>query len=124
MPETATPEEMSADQLRAAIAKALNGMIFWRRITLAAAGLVLVALVVLASLILRTTRDTNDAVAGQITVLQERNDQLEAMIADLESVNVQAIDWIQRLAEQIVDLGGTPPEIVIRPPEDPEQETP
>lgn len=90
--------------------------IFWA--ILSVAGVILVSVVVIAAFTYRTTHDTNNAVRGQVLVLQDQHDADQKTIADLKSVVDQAVAAIIEDAQVITDLGGTPPQHVIKPPDD------
>lgn len=61
------------------------------------------------------TSDTNEAVKRENAALLRENESLEAEVAAYEDVIGQAIDAILVLSDQVRSLGGTPPEIVLRP---------
>ena len=61
------------------------------------------------------TSNTNDAVKNENAALLRENTRLEAEINAYEDVVGQAVDAILVLSDQIRELGGTPPEMVLRP---------
>src|SRR5688572_13039668 len=63
--------------------------------------------------------DTKQAVERQVAPLQARVAELEEIIVDLEDVNVQATDAIVLLITTLQQNSIEPPQIIIRPSEDP-----
>lgn len=67
------------------------------------------------------TLDTNQAVKDR-AVLEDRNAELEDNLAVQEDLLRQSTDAIVLLLDMLQQNGITPPEIVIRPPEDEDPE--
>lgn len=70
-------------------------------------------------ILLRVSADTHDAVTAQIPGLQEQVRARNQTIGDQQAVLNDAVGWIVKLADRIKALGGTPPRIVLKPPEHP-----
>lgn len=62
-------------------------------------------------------RSTNDAVTQEIPSLKHTIAERDHTIAQQNDVIGQATDGILALQKQVRDLGGTPPDLVIRPKE-------
>lgn len=64
------------------------------------------------------TTGTREAVTHEVPGLKKQIADRDKTIADQTSIVNQEVDWILKLQQQIRDMGGEPPEIVIRPPDD------
>lgn len=53
------------------------------------------------------------SIAERDKSIEEKDDTIK----DQNSVITQAVDWILKLSNQIKSLGGTPPEIILKPEE-------
>lgn len=90
-------------------------------VRLVVAGFVVTVMLLVAILagVVTITLDTNQAVDRQVEPLQARNAELETQVAQQETVLTQAVDAIVLLQRMLRDAGIEPPEIVLRPPEEP-----
>lgn len=106
----------TAAEVRDRIGELLSRSVRLLRIVLIGSAATVVLLVAVLGVLVGITADTNSAVKDR-AVLESRNAELETQVSQLEDVNGQAVDAIVAMAEQIRQLGGTPPEVVLRPSE-------
>lgn len=114
MPDTAA----EAIAIRREIAASLRRSASLVRIIVggfAVMGVLLVAILIGVILI---TADTNRAVERQVVPLQHRVADLEEQVAVQEDLLEQSTDAIVLLIGELRAAGITPPEIVIRPPDE------
>lgn len=76
---------------------------------------IVVLQLVLMAMVLNVTRSTNQAVRDEIPSLKRTIERQDVTIVEQQEVLTEAVDWIIKLQDQIRLLGGTPPEIVLRP---------
>ncbi|HEX7132937.1 MAG TPA: hypothetical protein VF228_10190 [Iamia sp.] len=86
-----------------------------RRIILSITAAMLALLVAILAGVVGITFDTNQDQEQIVKPLQDRNMELEEMVADLEDVNEQAVAEVIRLATLLQENGIDPGFIEIRP---------
>lgn len=105
-------------EIRGQISELLTRSLRLLRVVLVGAWVIVALLMLLLAGILRITSETNTAVHDQVEVLQDRNDELESQVDDLEAVNKQAVDEVVRLATEMQAAGLDPGTIRIEPPDE------
>lgn len=106
-----------SDELDRRILAIPEDKVFTKRVVVIGFSILAAGMLVLGFLILRNTATTKTAVSQQIPGLKAQVADRDITIAQQQDVIGQQTDWILLLAQQVQDLGGTPPEIVIRPGE-------
>jgi hypothetical protein len=86
-----------------------------RRVVAAITAALLALLLAILTGVIGITLDTNRDQERLVLPLQQRNAELEEMVADLEDVNEQAVNELVRLATLLQENGIDPGQIVIRP---------
>jgi hypothetical protein len=107
-----------SDQLDQEILAIPKDRVFTKRVVVVGFCVLLAPLLVTLGLVIGITLDTNRAVARQVTPLQNRVLELEETNAAQESIIGQQTDAILLLIGTLKDNGITPPEIVIRAPDE------